>query len=142
MSATGEAGTTLVETLAVVAIMALTALIAFPRLERGFLRLSQRQTLSQVAQQLRQARAEARRRDDPVAFAVAADGRSYAAGDGARLTAPTGISLTLASPDGRRIVFYGDGSSPGGQVLVHAGAGAAPVSVAAGSGVVRLETAS
>jgi type II secretory pathway pseudopilin PulG len=102
----GEAGTTLIEALVVVSILALVGLIAFPRLQQGFQVLSERQAMSQVEARLRQSRAEALRRDEPVAFTAAA-------------VSPPGVALAVDG--GGPITFFGDGSSSGGVVRVFAG---------------------
>jgi len=147
MSATGEsglrfppqAGTTLIEALAVVAITTLIALIGFPRMQQSLLTLSQRQTVAVVASRLREARAEALKRDRPAAFSVAADGRVYGASVGEPATAPLGVTLALAAAGSGRIVFYGDGSSSGGQVLVRTAQRTIAVRVVPQTGVVIVD---
>ena len=129
-----EAGTTLVEALVVVTILSATAAIGFPRLQQGLLALSQRQTVTAVSARLRLAQAEALRRDAPVVFAVAPDGRAYGLADAPATPTPPGVRLETPAPG--RIAFFGDGSSNGGQVQVRAAGRSTPVSVAALSGVV------
>jgi type II secretory pathway pseudopilin PulG len=135
---TSESGTTLIEALAVVAITALTALIGYPHLERSFLVLAQRQTSALVAERLRQARAEARRRDQPVALIVAADGRSFGLSMGPSIPAPLGVTVTARATNSGPIEFYGDGTSNGGRVLVSAGQWTVPVTVMPQAGVVFM----
>ena len=138
MSATGDrgagdAGETLIEALAVVAIVGLVAAIAFPRLQQGLLALSQRQAVAVLTARVRQTRAEALDRDAAAVFAVAADGRSYAAGGSPRVAVPPGVTLS-ATPD-RRIAFYGDGSSTGGRIVVRAGRRTTTLAIAQAGGV-------
>ncbi len=142
MSATGDdaapsaqAGTTLVEALAVVAITALVAMIGFPRMQQGLLTLAQRQTVSAVAARLRQSRAEALRHDAPVIFTVAADGRAYGEPGGIPVPAPPGVTLSTSTG---RIAFFGDGSSSGGLVWVSGGRRAIAVIVSAPAGAVAV----
>ena len=146
MSETGErphqlssqSGTTLIEALVVVAITTMIALIGFPRLQQGVLILSQRQTVSIVAAQLRQSRAEALLHDHPVVFAVAADGRAFGAPGRAATATPPGVSLTARQSAGARIVFYGDGSSSGGEIWIRAAGRAMGVAVAPPGGAVSV----
>ncbi len=133
-----QAGTTLIEALVVVAITTMVALIGFPRMQQGLLTLAQRQTVSVVAARLRQARAEALRRDMPVVFAIAPDGRAYGASDGGLAQAPVGVSLTTPSGPGGRILFHGDGSSSGGAVWVSAGRRTIAVLIGAPGGDVAI----
>jgi type II secretory pathway pseudopilin PulG len=133
-----DAGNTLIEALVVVAITTMAAMIGFPKMQQGLLTLAQHQTVAVVAERLRQARAEALRRDGPVVFAVSADGRAYGATGGAVTASPAGISLALKStPDGR-IAFYGDGSSSGGVVWISDALGATGVTVGPLSGAVAV----
>jgi len=130
----GEAGTTLIEALAVVSITALASLIAFPRLQQSFLTLSERHEVSRVEARLREARANALRRDEPVTFSFAADERTHGAADTA---GQSGMSFAI---DGDRpILFFGDGSSSGGVVRVFAGQRAvAAVTVAPAGGAMTV----
>lgn len=130
-----QSGTTLVEALVVVAITALVSLIGFPRLQQGLTRLAQRQTVSAVAERLREARAAALRGDRPVAFRVAANGRAYGWTGGARWAVPSGIAV---GPGGGSIAFFADGSSNGGAVWILAGRRPLYVQVAPATGAVAL----
>ncbi len=147
MSGTGEAaasdsGTTLIETLVVVAITALVALIGLPQMRQGLLTLSQRQAVAVVAARLRLARAQALREDAPVAFAVAADGAAY--GVVGSVPTPTPPGVTVSIPRGLssgRIVFYGDGSASGGAVAISAGRRTLRVIVSPDAGAVAVQGA-
>ena len=131
-----DAGTTLVEALVVVAITALVAEIGFPRLQQQLLTLSQHQTAAMVAARLRQTRADALRRDGPVVFTIAPDGRTYGPANGPAVSAAPGVRLAVQAPASGQITFYGDGSSSGGRILVAAAGRALPVTVTQDTGVV------
>jgi type II secretory pathway component PulJ len=139
MSATGrarDAGLTLIETMVAVAITVLAALIGFPRLQQVLLIYSQRQTVSVVAERLREAHAGALAADRPVAFAVARNGRALAVSGMAPAVTPPGVGLS--SPEGRTIIFFGDGSSNGGVVWVTAANRSVPVWVVSATGAVAV----
>jgi hypothetical protein len=139
MSATGrarDAGLTLIETLAAVAITLLAALIGFPRLQQVLLIYSQRQTVSIVAERLREAHAGALAGDRPVAFAIASNGRALGVSGMAPAVTPQGVGLS--SPGRRAIVFFGDGSSSGGVVWVTAANRSIPVWVVSATGAVAV----
>jgi type II secretory pathway pseudopilin PulG len=150
MSGTGEAptrgqsGTTLIETLVVVAVTALVSLIALPQMQQGLLTLSQRQAVAVVAARLRLARGEALRTDAPVAFAVAPDGAAYGVIGGVPTPTPSGVTVRIphgtATSNGR-IVFYGDGSASGGVVAVSAGRRTLRIVVSPGAGAVAVQRA-
>jgi len=125
----------LIEALVVVAITSMVALVGFPRMQQGLLTLAQRETVSVVAARLRQARGEALRRDGPVVFAIGADGRTYGTSGGVVTPTPSGVTLA-ADGSGRRIAFYGDGSSSGGVIWVRAARRAIAVAVAPLGGAV------
>jgi Tfp pilus assembly protein FimT len=120
--ASGEAGTTLIEALVVVAITGLVSMIAFPRMQQVVLAMSQHETISAVAASLREARAEALLRGGPTAFVISGGGREYGvrrSGSERRLNhvAP-GVVLRPAAGARGEIDFYGDGSSSGGVIWV------------------------
>ncbi len=135
----GEAGETLIEALVVVALTSLVALIGFPRLQQSLQVFSQHETVSIVAAQLRQTRAEAIRKDQPAIFAISPDGKGYATSGGAVSATPPGVSLQSRSAPGMTggaIAFFGDGSSTGGAVWVSAGGRSLPIYVAPATGAV------
>jgi len=137
MSVTGrrrDAGTTLIEALVVVAIMSLVTLIAFPRLQQTLLTLARRQTTFAVVEHLREARATAILKDQPVVFSVADNGRLY----GWRgATARTGGGVYLRSANGP-IAFFADGTSSGGSIWITANKRSYLVGVDAGNGAVGV----
>jgi general secretion pathway protein H len=143
MSATGEAakrlradaGTTLIEALAVVTITTVVSLVAFPRMQQSFLSMAQRQTVASVAERLREARAAALEHDAPVSFV--ANGQSYGLSVGAASPVPSGVGVYVDG--GRRVVFYGDGTSSGGVVRVRAGQRATAVRIAPTAGFVTAD---
>ena len=137
MSATGragEAGTTLIEALAVVAILGIVASIGFPVIQRSLATLSRRETEAVVTARLRQTRSDAMRADRIAVFAVSRDGRSYTAPGGGFVSAPTGVRL--GSRTGPLIAFYGDGSSTGGEVRIGRGGREAVVRVSPATGAI------
>jgi general secretion pathway protein H len=132
----GDAGTTLIEALVVVAITGLVALLGFPRIQQGLAAMAKHQTAVVVAARLRQVRSDALRSDQPVAFAVSPDGTRY--GSGGSTTASTPPGVTLSSATGSGIAFFGDGSSSGGVILVKAAGRPVAVVVSADTGAVAV----
>lgn len=130
----GDAGTTLIEALAVVAITTVVSLIAFPRMQQSFLTLSRRQTATAVAERLRETRAWAISRDAPVIFAAANGGRGYGPSTLQASPTPPGVTVFIDPPG--RIAFFGDGSSTGGVVKVRSGGRLLAVRVAPTGGAV------
>jgi hypothetical protein len=127
---------TLIEVLAAIAVTTLVSLILFLNLQPQMLVYSQRQTVSVVAERLREAHAAALGADQPMAFAVAPNGRALGVSGMAPAATPRGVGLS--SPGGRAIVFYGDGSSNGGVVWVTAANRSVPVWVVAATGAVAI----
>ena len=113
----GDAGTTLIEALVVVAITTMVTMIAFPRLQQSLLTLSQHETTATLAARLREARATALLNDQPIVFEVSPNGRIYGWRHAA-VTAAPGVYLSAVRGP---ITFYGDGSSSGGAIWVTAG---------------------
>ncbi len=111
-----DAGTTLIEALVVVAITGMIAALMFPSLQRMLGVLSLRQTASVLASNLQVARAQAIRSGSAVIVSIAPDGRSYASNAGPSAAAPADVRLVARG--GRSIVFYGDSSTTGGQIIV------------------------
>lgn len=132
-----DAGTTLVEALAVVAITTVVSLIAFPRMQQGFLAMAQRETLATVAERLRETRAMAMQRDGQAIFAAANNGLSYGSSSGRASPTPPGVAVFVDRPG--RIAFFGDGSSTGGVVRIRAGVRTLAVRVAPTSGAVAAD---
>ncbi|MBV9512398.1 MAG: hypothetical protein JO303_19175 [Caulobacteraceae bacterium] len=134
-----DAGTTLIEALAVVAVTTMASLVVFPRMQQSLETLAQRDTVAVVAAQLREARAQALLSDAPVSFVVGASGKVYGVSGLGRLTqAPPGISLATDAGARGRIVFYGDGSSTGGRVWIDAAHRSIDVAVTPLSGAVTV----
>jgi type II secretory pathway pseudopilin PulG len=133
-SGRGDAGTTLIEALVVVAITSLVTMIGFPRLQQSLLTLSEHQTTATVAARLREARATAILNDRPIVFAVSANGHLYGWRNAAAATGP-GVYLTAV---GGPITFYSDGSSSGGAIWVTAGRHSNLVGVDAANAAVGL----
>ena len=134
MSATGDAdGFTLLEVLVVIAIMALIAGLAFPRIDRMIdgARFNLARTI--VAAAVQAARAEAVRTDATVELIAASDGRSLQANGRTVSTLPE--SVILSGPVPAR--FFGDGSATGGSLLLAAGAKTAELQIMAPTGTTR-----
>jgi type II secretory pathway pseudopilin PulG len=129
-----DAGTTLIEAMVVVGIMALVVMIAFPRLQQNMVTLVRRQTATAVVERLREAHATALLKDQPVVFSVADNGRLY----GWRgSTARTNAGVYLRSANGP-IAFYGDGSSSGGAVWITSARRSYLVGVDSGNGAIGI----
>lgn len=111
-----QAGFTLLEALVVVAVTALIGGVLFPNMQRLLGALEVRQTAAVTEASLRVARGEALRTGRAVSFAVRADGKGFAWTGGPAYAAGRGV-LLAAAPE-RPIVFYGDGSSSGGELSV------------------------
>ncbi|HXU99200.1 MAG TPA: prepilin-type N-terminal cleavage/methylation domain-containing protein [Caulobacteraceae bacterium] len=131
-----DGGTTLIESLVVLAIIGLTAAIGFPKLQQALAAVSRRETVSAVAAELRQARAYALRADRPTQFVIARDGRAYQ-GPGSR-EARTAWGVELRPVTGRAIGFFGDGSSTGGALWVSARGRSTLIRVAPATGAILV----
>jgi type II secretory pathway component PulJ len=127
---------TLIEVLAAVAVTTLVSLILFLNLQPQMLIYAQHQVVSVVAERLREAHAGALAADQPVAFAVAPNGRALGVSGMAPALTPRGVGLS--SPGGRVIVFFGDGSSNGGVIWVTAANRSIPVWVVPATGAVAV----
>lgn len=133
MSATGEAGFTLLEMLVVVAIAALITGIGFPQLQRQVGAQEWRTATAATAALLRQGRAQALR-GDRVAVVAAEPGGTALRLDGKPLALPRSVAAAVPLP----ITFYPDGSTSGGEVMVTAGRLAARIAVAPDTGLVMV----
>jgi len=127
---------TLIEVLAAVAVTTLVGLLLLMNLQPQLLVYAQHQTVSVVAERLREAHAAALARDGPVAAAVGADGRALGVSGAPPSIAPPGVGLSV--PGERVIIFFGDGSSNGGVVWVTARGRSTPVWVVAATGSVAI----
>lgn len=127
---------TLIEVLTAVAVTTLVSLLLLTNVQPQLLTYAQHQTVSVVAERLREAHAGALARDGPVAAAVGAGGRALGVSNMSPTLAPPGVGLS--SPGGRVIIFFGDGSSTGGVVWVTAKGRSTPVWVVAATGSVAI----
>ena len=114
----GQAGFTLIEVLAVVAVMGLALGLVVSRGPTRSAALEMQAATRQVTQTLRLARAMAISRDRPVLVAIDGTGHSLRiAGEPPRML-PAAVSLYMVPPQGRPPVpllrFNGDGSATGG----------------------------
>jgi general secretion pathway protein H len=138
-----DAGLTLLELLAVVAVMALL-LLAVPRLGGGT--DGRERAARAIAATLAEARAEAVRTAEPVAVAFDIEGGAYGLG-AAREALPEGVALAVETaaeaalaPDRPAILFLPDGSSTGGRVVVEAGGRASALTVRWLTGAIEHRT--
>jgi general secretion pathway protein H len=119
MSATGDrrgdAGSTLIEALVVVAVTALITTLIYPDFRQAVARAAFEQAAAGVRADLRIARAQAIRSGERVQIEVAADGRTYGWTPGPR----RGLvgDMTLA-PAGDAVLFFPDGSAANGEMAL------------------------
>lgn len=125
---------TLIEALVVVAITAMITAIGFVSFRADGEAAAWRATSAALVESARRARAEAVRTDRTAALEVAADGRSFTVAGGAPITAAAGARV-IAEQD---IVFFTDGSSSGGAVLLTDGTRSATMTVDAVTGAIGL----
>ena len=120
MSAIGDrrAGTTLIEAMVVIAILAMIGAIAFPEMRAGLSRVAFQQAAAGLRADLRMARAQALNTGERVDLEVAADGASYGWTPGPHRVLVDG--LRLSSPDGATS-FFPDGSASGGRLRLTGG---------------------
>ncbi|MBV9509541.1 MAG: GspH/FimT family pseudopilin [Caulobacteraceae bacterium] len=138
IDASAEAGFTLLETLVVVGVLALITALVFPDLRRAYAGLRLEASRSELAADLRLARARAIRSGAGVGFEASEDGREYSAG--ARdVRLPAALRLD-AEP--RSIAFGPDGESDGGRLVLTTDEGRSlALRVQAPTGVVLVESA-
>lgn len=142
----GEDGSSLLEMLVVLAILALVAAVALP----GVMTRrdpSLRLLAADMAVKMRAARTMAVTESREVAFAFDTGTRTYGvAGLGAAKTLPAAVELTMTTArqylrDGgeARLVFYGDGTSSGGTIVLAGPGQRVAIAVDWLTGVVRVE---
>ncbi|MBQ1540401.1 MAG: hypothetical protein IIZ63_00240 [Caulobacteraceae bacterium] len=143
MSATGEpprpdggreAGTTLVEALVTMTILAAIGAIAFPVLRQGAASAAFGQAAVGVRADLRMARAQALVTGRRVQLVVSPQGRNYGWTPGPLRALTTGLSM---APTGAALSFYPDGSSSGGRLSLSNGRLTARFEVDPASGLAR-----
>ena len=143
MSATGEplasgaadAGFTLLEMLVVVGILGLLTAVAFPAVRPALAHIAAESARSDLAANLRRARAQAIRRQATVEVQITPTARGYV-WNGHRVELPGGAHLTA---DIGGLSFASDGASSGGHCAIAWDGRALDVDVDPGTGVVRLE---
>lgn len=124
---TGEGGFTLIEVLAVLAILGLAIGILAGRGPSRSVALEVRQTANTVAQALRLARSQAIAVNGDVAFVLDVARRGFRVGDGPWQAIPPALDVGVTAVAGEassaaRIVFAPDGGSTGGRIRVAGGA--------------------
>lgn len=131
-----ERGFTLLEMLVVLGILGLMTGIAFPALQRPYRRLAADTCRFAVLADLRTARAEARRTDHAVAFAVSPDGQTYGWADQSRRL-PADVRLGESGV----LVFDRNGASEGARLTLFSPGRRDVLDVDADSGVASPEPA-
>jgi general secretion pathway protein H len=129
MSATGrapQAGFTLIECLAVLAITALASAIAFPSLEMAMHATAMTQSREALIANLRQARGRTLSGGEAEALVVRPDGGAYGWNGGITRGLPSGLTLRQ---DAGLIAFYPDGSTTPGRLVLSSGARRAIITV-------------
>jgi general secretion pathway protein H len=134
-AARADSGFTLLEMLVVLAITGLITGLLYPQIETATFAIRQRVAREQVAAGVEAARAMALRSGAPVALSADPGSAALVVGGSRRITldATGQIRLTMRS---LTIVFYPDGSTTGGQLVLGAGREAAVFDVPrAGAGL-------
>jgi general secretion pathway protein H len=135
MSAAGsEAGFTLLETMVVMGLMGLIAMIAAPNIERALGLMELRETAGALQANLRVMRSDALRSDQQVAFSLSADGKGYSWSEGETRRVPGQVELQILK--GQSILFYDDGTTTGGTVVASSGGRRISIVVDAATGAV------
>ncbi|HUO99060.1 MAG TPA: GspH/FimT family pseudopilin [Rhizomicrobium sp.] len=122
-----DRGTTLIEALAVLAIAAIIATIAFPRVQSMIAQAMFRQSESVVLAEIRTAHAAAMRNGAPVTFDVSDDGSQFGLNQEMTHRLPAGYVLSLDSSGA--LTFYPDGTASGGNVTLTGAARSLAVAV-------------
>lgn len=129
-----ELGFTLIEALVVVAVAALIAGIGFPRIEQSLSAWRMQSSAVAVEAGLEDARAQALRTGAPARVSLMRDTGVYA-----RPGVPAGsLQPSVRFGEGSdQILFFGDGSSSGGRIVIEAGYGRrAIISVSTDTGLI------
>jgi general secretion pathway protein H len=121
-----DAGVTLIEMLVVLAIIALAFALALPNLQGAARSVGVRTTAFDMKMHLGVARAAAIAKGRPMAVVIDVGGRRYASeADDRWVALPPGLGVRVTSmrdPGGNaqrpRLVFFPDGSSTGGAILL------------------------
>ncbi len=128
--ARGDAGFTLIEVLAVVAVLGLALGIVANRGPTRSPSLEAREAAGEVALALRQARGVAIASGRRVSFALDVEARAYRVADGPSRPLPPALALAMTAAAGEAgdgpttasIAFTPDGGSTGGRIRLAAGA--------------------
>ena len=124
-AAAGSAGFTLLELMVVIAVAALAAALVIPRLTTPSAATDAARASRLIAAALRETRDQAIFANDRTAFILDVERRAFRAGNRPAAALPTSVDISLGTAeslvtdDGKgEILFYPDGSSTGGQILV------------------------
>src|SRR5262249_38095016 len=142
-----EDGTSLIELLVVLAILALVATIALPRAHMPGRGPSLRLVASDIAVKLRAARSMAIAQNRDVAFAFDTETRTYGVtGTGAPQVLPAAIDLSVTTARTQfretkeaHLVFFSDGTSSGGTIRLTDQRQSVAIGVAWLTGAVHIE---
>jgi len=126
-----DAGFTLIEMLAALAIMALITGIAFPALERRIDASGQMAARGDITLVLTRARSDAIGSGNAVRLSLTREGRLVSSSHRAPVILPQGVSVVW--PEGG-FIFYPDGSASGGFGEIHDGAMVTRFAVRPGTG--------
>ena len=147
ISTTGsrQAGFSLIELLVVLSILALTAALVSPALDRALQSARLKGATRELASALRQTRGQAIHRGLPARFILDTHQRRYRVGQRNARTLHQELALTMIIAKVERnseheggIRFYPDGSSTGGRVTLNNPAGAFDIDVHWLTGQVRI----
>ncbi|HEY4078738.1 MAG TPA: GspH/FimT family pseudopilin [Rhizomicrobium sp.] len=130
-----ECGVTLLEMLVAMAIMAMVGALTFPALDNAIAALTFRGSIDLMERDLYDARAAAIVSQRPVIVTSSRDGQTYGQTGMRPRRAPAGISFAIAPS---AIVFFGDGSSSGGALVIQRSAQRALISVDSTTGAVAV----
>jgi general secretion pathway protein H len=136
-----DRGFTLLEMLVVLAITGLIAALLYPQIETARRVVQQRTAREQLVAGAEAARAMAVRSGAPVALSTESDGSALVIGGTRRIALDDSGETRLAMRP-QTIVFYPDGSTTGGQIMLGTGRDAAAFEVArAGGSLLAAEPA-
>jgi len=135
MSAAGsESGFTLLEMLVVIGLMTLITMAVAPNIEHMLNLMQLRETAGALQANLRVVRSDALRSDQQVVFSLSPDGKGYGWSEGETRRVPGDVELRMSK--GQTILFYGDGTSSGGDIQASSSGRGISIVVDAATGAV------
>lgn len=115
MSATGDAGFTLLEMLVILAVVGLVASLGFPMLQRSHGKMEFNRAVMETRYAIRATRALAISRGEGVRLIKLGDGRLSAAGKILAASAPLSVSVAIPQAG---LMFHADGDAQAAEVVV------------------------